>query len=411
MKTLDRILVAVDLGPATERVIQAAARLAAAFDAKLQLFFVIEEVPHFPAALDLLKQAAEERLATLHGGLVARGVQCEPPAVQVGKPFDAIVRAADATHAHLIVMGRGGDSSRTGLGAATSRVMRRSAKPVLAVSPASTGAIRRILCPVDGSNPSARGLRNAILLARGIESRLTVLTVIADLSPLYGVARRPDMAKVASDYQKMERDQFDQFIMGFDFCGLAWDKEVHYGHPSDEIVRLASDAEYDLIVMGSTGRSGLPRILLGSTAETVARRVRCSVLTLKREDVLPARLEADLADLNRLLAEGQELLDCSAVEEAMNRFDQCLLKEPYFAPAIEGLASAHQRLSHASIAADLRQQAALIRRELWQGHGAPETEPREDDHERNTKYFQRTAGSHSGATASRALHDSAAAPA
>jgi nucleotide-binding universal stress UspA family protein len=366
MKLLERILVPIDLGPNTDGVLEAAVQIATTFSARLRLMFVIEEVPHFPAALDLLKQAALERLARLHDGLLARGAACEPPSSVVGRPFDAIVRSADGVHANLIVMGRGGSTGNghSGLGTTTSRVMRRSAKPVLTVA-GTHGAIRRILCPVDGSNASARGLGNAILLARGLGARLTVMTVVADLAPLYDMPR-PDMAKVASDYQRIERDQFEQFIKGFDFGDVTWDKEVHYGSPADEIVRLAREAKYDVVVMGSTGRSGLPRILLGSTAETVARRVPCSVLTVKREDVLSARLEADLSDLNRLIAEGQELLEQGAYEEAIGRFDQCLLKDPYLARAIEGQAAAHEQLGHADVAADLREQAALIRRELWQ---------------------------------------------
>ena len=370
MKLLDRILVPVDLGPNTDGVIEAAAQLAAPFDARLRLFYAIEEVPHFQAALELLKQAAEERLAKLHDGLVARCVPCEPPMTVVGRPFDAIVRHADASNAHLIVMGRGGrcDGTQPALGTTTSRVMRRTSKPVFAVTAGQTKRIGRILCPVDGSSPSARGLRNAVLLARTLNARLTVMTVIADLAPLAGMARRPDMAKVASDYQKMERDQFEQFIKGFDFHDVTWDKEVHYGHPADEIVRLATEAKYDLVVMGSTGRSGLPRILLGSTAETVARRSPCSVLTVKREDVLSARLDSDLGDIKRLLAEGQELLEQGLYDDAISRFDQCLLKDPYLATAVEGLAAAHERLGHTDLAADLEEQAALIRRELWPQH-------------------------------------------
>jgi nucleotide-binding universal stress UspA family protein len=370
MKPLDRILVPIDLGPNTDSVVEAAAQLAAEFDARLRLLYVIEAVPHFPAALDLLKQAAEERLAKLHDGLVARGVPCEPPMTVVGKPFDAIVRHADAVNAHLIVMGRGrrSDATHPALGTTASRVMRRTAKPVFVVAPGQTKPIRRILCPVDGSNPSARGLRNAIVLAHKLNARLTVLTVIADLAPLFGMARRPDMAKVASDYQKMERDQFEQFIKGFDFRAATWDKEIHYGHPADEIVRLATEAKYDLVVMGSTGRSGLPRVLLGSTAETVARRSPCSVLTVKREDVLSARLESDLGDIKRLLAEGEELLEQGLYDDAISRFDQCLLKDPYLVTAVEGLAAAHERLGHADIAGDLQEQAALIRRELWPQH-------------------------------------------
>jgi nucleotide-binding universal stress UspA family protein len=370
MKLLDRILVPIDLGPNTDGVVEAAAQLTAACNTRLRLLYVIEEVPHFPAALDLLKQAAEERLVKLHDSVVARGVPCEPPMQVVGKPFDAIVRSADSANAQLIVMGRGGrvQAGHPALGTTTSRVMRRSAKPVLLISPGATRPIRRILCPVDGSNASARGLRNAIQLASMLKARLTVFTVIAEVSVPHGMAHHPPFTRMAAEYEQMEREQFEQFIKGFDFRDVAWDKEIHLGHPADEIIQLAGDAKYDLIVMGSTGRSGLPRILLGSTAETVARRAPCAVLTVKREDVLSAKLEGEVGDLNRLLVEGEEFLEQGLYQEAIGRFDQCLLKDPYLATAVEGLASAHEHLGHTDTAADLHEQATLIRRELWRQH-------------------------------------------
>jgi universal stress protein E len=368
MKRIDRILVPVDFGPNTESVIKVASKLATAFDADLRLMYAIEVTPHFEDAQDLLVEAARGRLSEFHKGPAAHGVSIESPMALVGKPFELIVRTADSVDAHLIVMGRGrcSEGGHSGLGATTSKVIRTSAHPVFTVAPGATGEIRRILCPVDGSNASARGLRNAIALAAKLGARLTVMTVIPDLAPLHGEARRLDIAKVASDYQRMEREQFEQFIRGFDFANVVWDKEVHYGHPADEIVRLAVDAKYDLVVLGSTGRSGLPRMLLGSTAETVARRVACSVLTVKHEDVLTGRLESEIADLNRLVAEGEELLAQGLCEEAIQRFDQCLLKDPYLATAVEGQAAAYEALGNHAQAAELREQAAFIRRELWQ---------------------------------------------
>jgi Flp pilus assembly protein TadD len=84
------------------------------------------------------------------------------------------------------------------------------------------------------------------------------------------------------------------------------------------------------------------------------------------------RLEADLAELNRLLTEGQALLDEGRYEEAVDRFDQCLLKDPYGVPAVEGLATAHERLGHHQQATDLHKQAELIRHQLCRQQPAPE---------------------------------------
>ena len=54
MKVLDRILVPVDFGPPTEAVVETAAQVATALDARVRLLFVIEDAPHFTAGLDLL---------------------------------------------------------------------------------------------------------------------------------------------------------------------------------------------------------------------------------------------------------------------------------------------------------------------------------------------------------------------
>jgi nucleotide-binding universal stress UspA family protein len=54
------------------------------------------------------------------------------------------------------------------------------------------------------------------------------------------------------------------------------------GTPSDEIIKAAEEERADLIVMGTNGRHGLPRLLFGSVAETVVRRARCPVLTVRR---------------------------------------------------------------------------------------------------------------------------------
>jgi CBS domain-containing protein len=83
------------------------------------------------------------------------------------------------------------------------------------------------------------------------------------------------------------------------------------------------------------------------------------------QPVLAAKLEVEVGDINRLLAEGQELLDEGRYKEAISRFDQCLLKDPYLATAIDGEAAAYERLGQSEMSADLHERAALIRRELW----------------------------------------------
>jgi nucleotide-binding universal stress UspA family protein len=66
------------------------------------------------------------------------------------------------------------------------------------------------------------------------------------------------------------------------------------GDPADEIVRFGRDACVDLIVMGTHGRTGLERLLMGSVAEKVLRDAACSVLVVKLPKGIPAAERADV---------------------------------------------------------------------------------------------------------------------
>jgi nucleotide-binding universal stress UspA family protein len=64
--------------------------------------------------------------------------------------------------------------------------------------------------------------------------------------------------------------------------GVQYEHRYLMGRPADEILRLSEDEKVDMIVIGSHGRTGLARVLLGSVAEAVVRRAKCPVLTVKQ---------------------------------------------------------------------------------------------------------------------------------
>jgi nucleotide-binding universal stress UspA family protein len=63
--------------------------------------------------------------------------------------------------------------------------------------------------------------------------------------------------------------------------GLTVERHLVAGNEADEILRLASELKCDLVVMGTHGRTGLRRLLLGSVAESVMRKAPCAVLTVR----------------------------------------------------------------------------------------------------------------------------------
>ena len=62
---------------------------------------------------------------------------------------------------------------------------------------------------------------------------------------------------------------------------LATESRIEAGEPVDVIVQLAEQTPYDLVVMGTHGRTGLSRVIIGSTAERVVRRAPCPVVTVR----------------------------------------------------------------------------------------------------------------------------------
>jgi nucleotide-binding universal stress UspA family protein len=238
---------------------------------------------------------------------------------------------------------------------------------VLVVQPERPLRFERIVCAVDFSDVSARGLANAIRLARAFGGKLRIMTVAAPpaayarLGPHSSIsAATPNEAQAANP-----TEEFNHFLQQCDLRDVDWEQRVEHGEPAVEIIRSAREWDANLIVIGSTGRTGLARILIGSTALKVARQLPCALLTVKREAMLIAELEQNITDIQSAYTEGCELLRQGFYEEAIERFQRCLRINAYFPQALDASAEAHERLNHADQAEQCRRQAALIREQLW----------------------------------------------
>jgi len=140
-------------------------------------------------------------------------------------------------------------------------------------------AIRTILHPTDFSEPSANAFRMACALARDYSANLIVLHVLQRPILHYaGVMTAPPPTPTPEERQaaihKLHAvDPTDRLI--------AVEHLFEEGDPATGILQTARERRCDLIVMGSHGRSGLGRVLMGSVAENVLRGAVCPVLTVK----------------------------------------------------------------------------------------------------------------------------------
>jgi nucleotide-binding universal stress UspA family protein len=132
--------------------------------------------------------------------------------------------------------------------------------------------IHTILHPTDFAPHSAHAYRVARALARDYGARLVVVHVVP--TPPFTTAREADKdLREANGRQRELRTRLR---------GLSHSYRLRQGRPSTGILEAARGSGCDLIVMGSRGRTGLRRALLGSVAEAVLRRANCPVLIVRR---------------------------------------------------------------------------------------------------------------------------------
>ena len=217
---------------------------------------------------------------------------CEP-ARAAGVRADTVLCAGDATQqileyvrelgADLVVMGTRGERAAGGwrMGSVTARVIGRASCPVLAVPEPPGSArpideIRRILCPMDFSEPGALGLEYARSLARAFRARLLLLHVLEwfpDEGPLVDSC-------CVGEYQLDLASEARLRMEGLARARVCEHEEyVSTGLPHVKVLRLAQERKVDLIVLGVHGRREIDRLLPGSTVTHVLREAHCPVLS------------------------------------------------------------------------------------------------------------------------------------
>lgn len=144
--------------------------------------------------------------------------------------------------------------------------------------------IDRILCPVDFSEFSAPALERAVRLGQWFEARVEVLHVLPFLPfampPGMGPAVYLDPLEVTPAQREEAAKDMGALVEPFLEEGVPIVTKVLEGEPWRVILAEAKSVPADLLVLGTHGRSGFERLLLGSVTERVLRRAPCPVLTV-----------------------------------------------------------------------------------------------------------------------------------
>jgi len=144
--------------------------------------------------------------------------------------------------------------------------------------------IRSILFPTDFSECGNYALSYAAALARTFGASVICVHVIEPMVPTVGYSGMSEPLPIADISDQLE-DSAERELPKIAECeecaGLEIEELIVHGEAASEIVRVAKDRKVDLIVVSSHGRTGLGRILFGSTAEAVVRHASCPVLVVK----------------------------------------------------------------------------------------------------------------------------------
>jgi len=139
---------------------------------------------------------------------------------------------------------------------------------------------QRIVCGTDFSDTAEAAWLVARDLAAVHRAELTLLHVFPDLPPSPDVAV-PTVIQVWEEQRRWVNAELERRVADAAARGIDSRAVLKHGPAPDGIVEAATEAHADVLVVGTHGRTGLERVLLGSVAEAVIRKAPCAVLTVK----------------------------------------------------------------------------------------------------------------------------------
>lgn len=318
---VQRILFPTDFSECAEQVFPYAQQLARRFEAKLYVLYAAPESGQQDdpmAFLDLKPESGAVRSDTATAESVSAGSspsEAPSPAgadsarpdsvgsrsprrraarkdflpihsrITSSNPVEGILSYAREHHIDLIVMGTHG---RTGIdhllgGSVAEEVVRHAECPVITIRCQSNWRgprdSARVLLPVDLTEQQA--LSSALDLVRLFGTEVDVLHVVEEavLPTIYGVE---PLSAGGPLYIERTHGALCKLLERQDLEGLSVHTHVNVGSPGRRIIEFAREADHDLIIMPTHGRTGIGRLLMGSVAEKVVRLSPVPVLTFNR---------------------------------------------------------------------------------------------------------------------------------
>ncbi len=287
---VERILLSTDGSEFSEGAVREAIKLARTCSSRLSVLSVLDYNPEFdsvaPQIVEKKEKDARAHLEDVQSRAKKEGIECVTVVQKGADAYKNIVDEAAKNKSSIIVMGRRG---RTGLkrlmmGSVTARVIGHAHCNVLVVPHAAKLGFKSIVVATDGSPYSLAAASEAIGLAKRNGSELTVIAIVpAEIATPTDIDFTMNQRELIAEKEMHNAEKNAKAVKeAAQKEGVSVKAFVMSGKPADAIIQIAGERKADLIVLGSHGRTGIERLLMGSVAERVIVLSECPVLVVKK---------------------------------------------------------------------------------------------------------------------------------
>ena len=278
------LLAATDFSTRSQRALRRAGLIARHSGAELTLVHVVDDdQPRQLVELELreAKRILDDQIRAM---IELQGVRCRPEVI-AGNVFEGILRTAHSMKADLVIMG----SHRKQLlrdifvGTTIERVIRTGPYPVLMVNNEVEQPYKQVFAAVDTVEASAKAIRTARNLGFTSDTHVTLVHAFLPLAKekmsYAGVDTDSIDEHVASERVRMA-GELVAFLEANELRDQRWSWRVEEGTPFEVIAFAVKQTRPDLLIIGTHGRSGIAKVLLGSVTEEVLRSLEVDILAV-----------------------------------------------------------------------------------------------------------------------------------
>lgn len=301
---MKRIVLGVELKKDLDKLFETALLLANRYQAELVPIHIVEHIPVFQSHTqekmlhDLIESQFDEVIKDLQlqDGTVTL---CEA-AIMKGQAHKHLTNYSENLHADLTMIGSGNREDGT-LGHTAKRIARETHCPLwISHHDMDMEDLSRIICAVDFSDHSIATLNVAMNIARKLNSELTILHVVPEVTFYPGLADEgiyvspwgatmydlnldeDELVARNKMTERIDKEEFAKFLEDFNLDGIRYKTETLHGVVDEKIIEATIQARAGLLVMGLQGTSSFLGSLLGGTVEKVLHQLPCSLVTVPK---------------------------------------------------------------------------------------------------------------------------------